>query len=256
MSKITPTTEQNRLGTVNLFSKGDIYRHYNIDGERTAVTKGIITSYTGHVMTPYELRCLTGPHTGTRLQVSHDIITTRTSKPNETNKEEQAFNNTITWKLFQETGDQPQKAYSRQPVLNKVTRVVELDRIYEDTDTETDTLIDVIINREFHKPDKTMKSRGNDGLTAHIQQVTRGRKPTRTSHKSCREHAPVRLLIEAKANTSTPCDCDKQDTPDDIKAAFAVHCVFDLAQTETKGEQIWVPGRAIPGSGSGDAGVG
>ena len=47
-----------------------------------------------------------------------------------------------------------------------------------------------------------------------------------------------------------------QDTPDDIKAAFAVHCVFDLAQTETKGEQVWVPGRAIPGSGSGDAGVG
>ena len=73
---------------------------------------------------------------------------------------------------------------------------------------------------------------------------------------TCREHAPERLLIADKANTSKPCDCDTQDTPDDIKAAFAVHCVFDLAQTETKGEQIWVPGRAIPGSGSGDAGVG
>ena len=71
-----------------------------------------------------------------------------------------------------------------------------------------------------------------------------------------REHAPERLLIADKANTSKPCDCDTQDTPDDIKAAFAVHCVFDLAQMETKGEQIWVPGRAIPGSGSGDAGVG
>ena len=65
-----------------------------------------------------------------------------------------------------------------------------------------------------------------------------------------------RLLIADKANTSKPCDCDTQDTPGDIKAAFAVHCVFDLAQTETKGEQIWVPGQAIPGSGSGDAGVG
>ena len=44
--------------------------------------------------------------------------------------------------------------------------------------------------------------------------------------------------------------------PDTIKAAFAVHCAFDLAQTENVGGQIWVPGRAIPGAGSGDAGVG
>ena len=33
-----------------------------------------------------------------------------------------------------------------------------------------------------------------------------------------------------------------------------MRCAFDLAQTGNFGDQIWVPGRAIPGAGSGDAG--
>ena len=130
MSKITPQTAETQLEKTQLFSKGDIYRHYHVTEKETTVTRGIITAYTGHAMTPYEVRALNGPHLGTRIQVSHDIIASRMSHPTEINKEEQAFNNSITWKLFNETGDTYQKAYNRIPVLNAQTREVELDRIY------------------------------------------------------------------------------------------------------------------------------
>ena len=71
-----------------------------------------------------------------------------------------------------------------------------------------------------------------------------------------RDHAPERIAVIVSTKTSKKCDREKRFEPDTIKAAFAVHCVFDLAQTENVGGQIWVPGRAIPGAGSGDAGVG
>jgi len=256
MSKITPQTAEKQLEKTQLFSKGDIYRHYHVTPKETTVTRGIITSYTGHAMTPYEIRALNGPHSGTRIQVSHDLISSRTAHPTEINTEEQAFNNSITWKLFNETGDTYQKAYNRKPVLNAQTREVELDRIYEDTDTETVTLTSAITNREFTKPAKGTKINTNESFEVHIQNTTRGRSKTRFSQATNRDHAPERIAVIVSTKTSKKCDREKRFAPDTIKAAFAVHCVFDLAQTENVDGQIWVPGRAIPGAGSGDAGVG
>ena len=188
-----------------------------------------------------------------RVHVSHDLIATRIAKSDQTTEEEQRFNNSTTWKRFCETGAVYQRAYSRQPVLNKQTRQVELDRIYEDTDTETVTLQTALEQREFIKPTKNEQLQTNTAFEVHIQPESRGRTTTRQSHTRAREHAPERIQVLV---SNTSCDCESQSTPDLQKAAFAVRCVFDLAQTETLGTQIWVPGRAIPGSGAGEAGVG
>ena len=98
----------------------------------------MITALTGSaMMTPYELQSLSGEHKGVSIHVAHDVIANQTAKRGNVSTEESYFSNTTTWKLFNETGKEYQKAYSRKPILNKQTQLVELDRIYEDTDTET-----------------------------------------------------------------------------------------------------------------------
>ena len=122
-----------------------------------------------------------------------------------------------------------------------------------DTDTETVTLTSAITNREFTKPAAGIKIKTNGSFEVHIQNTTRGRSKARSAKPTNRDHAPERIAVIVNTKTSKKCKPLKTDT---IKAAFAVHCVFDLAQTENVDGQIWVPGRAIPGAGSGDAGVG
>ena len=107
--------------------------------------------------------------------------------------------------------------------------------------------------REFTKPKKGQKMNRNDDFEAHRQTIARGRTSQRLYKAKRENHAPERRIVQVLDKT---CDCGKQDTHANTKAAFPVHSVFDLAQAETLGNQIWVPGRAIPGSGSGNAGVG
>ena len=130
---------------------------------------------------------------------------------------------------------------------------MELDRIYEDTDKETVTLKEALEQREFTKPKQGQKMNRNDDFEVHRQTIARGRTSQRLYKATRKDHAPERIVVQVLDKT---CACGKQDTHVNTKAAFSVHSAFDLAQAETLGNQIWVPGRAIPGSGSGNAGVG
>ena len=221
-----------------------MYRHYKVENTETTITRGVITALTGSAMTPYELQSLSGEHKGVSIHVAHDVIANQTAKRGSVSKEESDFSNTTTWKLFNETGKEYQKAYSRKPILNKQTQLVELDRVYEDTDTETVTLKSALETREFIKPKKGKRPRQEETFEIHTQPVTRGRQLARHSNRPHSNHAPERRVVVIQEKTGA-----REGTHITHKVALAVHSAFDLAQTETLGGRIWVPGRAIPGSG-------